>query len=456
MKNKILDKIRQYKNIVIVGFGKEGISTYNLIRSNFKDLKLVIVDKFNPCEKMPELKKDLYVDIIYGDNYLKYLDKFDLIFKSPGVSFKNIDITNISRKITSQMEMFLEVNRRNVIGITGSKGKSTTSSLIYHLIKKQGKKTCLVGNIGIPVFEQLDYYTDDMLVVMEMSCNQLEFLDVSPHIGVVVNIFQDHLDTLGTLDNYEKSKMNMFLYQNEEDYGIYDMDNSTICRRLKEMDVKSNLFKVSLLKKCDCYLENNNIYLDNEFLIDSKNVKRKILGDHNLKNIMIVLKVIKLLGLDINKAISDIEDFSGLEHRMELVGTFGNITFFNDTIATIPEATILACETIDNLDTLIFGGMDRGIDYTDLINYLNESSIKNFICMPTTGYKLAALLDEVRHNVYKIDNLEDAVKKAYDVTEKGKCCLLSPSAASYEAFKNFEEKGKKYKEYIKLYSEKCF
>lgn len=451
MRNKILDKIGKFNNIAIVGFGKEGKSTYNFIRSKYKNLKLTLIDKINPKEIIPELENDSFIDVCFGDDYLDNLERFDLIFKSPGVSFKNLDRDGLSKKITSQIEMVLEEIRDRVVAVTGSKGKSTTSSLIYHLLKEQGAKTCLVGNIGVPVFDEVDSYTEDTIVVMETSCNQLEFVDVSPRIGVVVNIFQDHLDTIGTLDRYEKAKMNMFRFQKEDDYGIYDLDNESINRCLKDMKVLSTLYNVSLVNKADCYLENGKIYLDNNYLIDSLDIKRNILGDHNLKNIMIALKVISLLGYDVSKAINDVSSFNGLEHRMEFVGTFKDINFYNDTIATIPEATINACKTINNLDTLIFGGQDRGIDYSEMINYLNESNISNFICMPTTGFKLAEMLDGTKHNIYKIESLEDAVKLAYEKTAKGKSCLLSPAAASYESFKNFEEKGRKYKEYIELY-----
>ena len=192
MRNRILEKIGKFNNIAIVGFGKEGKSTYNFIRSKYKDLKLTLIDKINPKEIIPELKNDKYIDTCYGDNYLDNLDRFDLIFKSPGVSFKDLDRDALSKKITSQIEMVLEEIRDRVVAVTGSKGKSTTASLIYHLLKEQGVKACLVGNIGVPVFDEVDSYSEDTIVVMETSCNQLEFVDVSPHIGVIVNIFQDH------------------------------------------------------------------------------------------------------------------------------------------------------------------------------------------------------------------------------------------------------------------------
>ena len=166
---------------------------------------------------------------------------------------------------------------------------------------------------------------------------------------------------------------------------------------------------------------------------------------------MYALLVTSLLNLDFEKAYQTISEFKSLEHRMELVGTYNDITFYNDSIATIPEAVINACKTLENVDTLIFGGQDRGIDYTSLINYLNEGNVKNLICMPTTGFNIADKLTNKNINIYKIDTLEEAVAKAFEVTDKNKICLLSPAAPSYEYYKNFEEKGNAYKNLIKEY-----
>lgn len=451
MKYKIIDEIGSYENVAIIGFGLEGQSTYRFIRRYLPKLKLTIIDYKDAVDILSEIRTDIYTEVIYGDGYLNDLNRFDLIFKSPGVSFKNLDKEILSQKITSQLEMVLLFNRDNMIGVTGTKGKSTTSSLIYNVIKDQGKSVCLVGNIGIPVFEQLDMYTNDTIVVTEMSCNQLEFVDVSPHIGVVLNVFQDHLDTIGSIENYEKAKMNMFLYQRETDYGIYDLDSSSTVRLLKSMNVKSNLFTVSLENDADIFVHNGQIFQEGNFLVNVDDVRRKLLGTHNLKNILFVLEIVRILNLDFDMALKTIESFVGLEHRMEFVGEFKNIKFYNDTIATVPEATMLACDTIDDLDTLIFGGQDRGIKYDEFLKYLDRSNIKNFICMPTTGHLLADLIDKGKHMVYVVNSLEEAVEVAYKVTAKEKSCLLSPAAASYEFFKNFEEKGKRYKELIKLY-----
>ena len=163
---------------------------------------------------------------------------------------------------------------------------------------------------------------------------------------------------------------------------------------------------------------------------------------------MIVLTISKILNLDINNVINTINNFKGLEHRLEYVGKYDDVIYYNDAIATIPEATINAIESLKSVDTLIFGGMDRNIDYNDFIDYLNSGKVRNLICMPTTGYKIGDMINNPNVNVYKIEMLEDAVKLAKEITMKDKICLLSPAASSYEYFKNFKEKGNAYKEFI--------
>lgn len=444
MHNKIIKKIENYNNIAILGFGKEGISTYNFIRRYNKNIKLTILDmkEVNLEDNNTFYKK--YTGL------LEELLEFDLIIKTPGISFKDINIEKIKDRITSQMELLLEVNHKNMIGITGTKGKSTTSSLIYKILKEQGKKTFLVGNIGIPVLDNIEDYKD-AIIVAEMSSHQLEFVKHSPHIGIILNLFEDHLDHAGSVKHYHECKMNMIKYLNKEDYGIIDIDNDYLIENLENYDM-SNILTVSNEKEADIYEKDGFIYLDNIKLTNKENLLVTLKGDHNLKNIMFVLLVSKLYNLDFKLAFESIKKFEPLEHRMELVGTYNDITFYNDSIATIPEATINAIITLKNVDTLIFGGMDRKIDYSKLIEYLNNSKVKHFICMPTTGYEIAKYLDQ--NKVYKIETLKEAVELSFELTSKNSICLLSPAAPSYEQFKNFEEKGLKYKEYIKEFDKK--
>ncbi len=439
MKDKIIEKLKSYSNIAILGFGREGLSTYNFIRNFDKDVKLTILD-----EREIEAPDSNSVYKLY-DKTDECLDEFDLIIKTPGIPILGLSNKNCS-KMTSQMELLLEFNGENVIGITGTKGKSTTSSLLYNVFKDQMDNVCFVGNIGVPVLDKIDELDGD-IIIAEMSSHQLETIDCSPHIGVILNLYSDHLDHAGTLENYHNSKMNIVKFQNNDDYAIYDLDNYYL--NMQDFDsINSNKLTVSLKNQATIYSVSDGIYLNDKFLVNRSDIKTELIGEHNIKNIMFVLLIASLYNLDISKTLKSIEKFKPLEHRMEYVGKYNGIKFYNDSIATIPDATMNAIKALKEVDTLIFGGMDRKIDYTEFINYLNTGIVRNLICMPTTGYMIADKVFNDKVKVYKIETLEEAVKLAKDITEKEKICLLSPAAASYEYYKNFEEKGNAYKQYV--------
>ena len=446
MINNIINELNG-KNIAILGFGMEGKAAYNFIR-RYSNMHITIIDKNNILEKNEYLNNDNNIDIVYGDNYLDGLDKYDLILKSPGVITLGMDLTNVH--FTSQLELLLKYNKKNVIGITATKGKSTTSTLTYEVIKACGIKTVLLGNIGKAIFDEIEDIDEDTKVVVEMSAHQLEFVDCSPHIGCIINLYEDHLDHAGTVEHYHANKLNMFKYQDSDDYTIYCKDieplNSHIDDKYKGIKYGINFSSDSSLNTTS--IIDDYVTLNNEKLYNI-NDNRILIGDHNLRNIMIVLTISKILGLDMNIVVNTINNFKGLEHRLEYVGVYNDITYYNDSIATIPSATINALQSLKKVDTLIFGGMDRGIDYTDLVNYLNEGHVRNLICMPTTGYKIGDEIINGNVNIYKVEMLSDAVKLAKKITNKNSICLMSPAAASYEYFKNFQEKGEAFKKLVK-------
>ncbi len=446
MINNIINELNG-KNIAILGFGMEGKAAYNFIR-RYSNMHITIIDKNNILEKNEYLNNDNNIDIVYGDNYLDGLDKYDLILKSPGVITLGMDLTNVH--FTSQLELLLKYNKKNVIGITATKGKSTTSTLTYEVIKACGIKTVLLGNIGKAIFDEIEDIDEDTKVVVEMSAHQLEFVDCSPHIGCIINLYEDHLDHAGTVEHYHANKLNMFKYQDSDDYTIYCKDieplNSYIDDKYKGIKYGINFSSDSSLNTTS--IIDDYVTLNNEKLYNI-NDNRILIGDHNLRNIMIVLTISKILGLDMNIVVNTINNFKGLEHRLEYVGVYNDITYYNDSIATIPSATINALQSLKKVDTLIFGGMDRGIDYTDLVNYLNEGHVRNLICMPTTGYKIGDEIINGNVNIYKVEMLSDAVKLAKKITNKNSICLMSPAAASYEYFKNFQEKGEAFKKLVK-------
>lgn len=448
MISKIIKELSD-KNILILGFGREGKSTYNFIRKYLKNKKLTIAD-FKDLKNDELIIGDENLELKTGEDYLKNLEKYDLIIKTPGISLKDIKISKIKSKIISQLELLLKYTKSKTIGITGTKGKSTTSTLIYDILKAQKSKVILCGNIGIPIFDIIEEIEEDTIIVLELSAHQLEFVNYSPKITIFLNIYEEHLDHFGDYDSYINAKCQIYKNQKKGNYLLYNFDSKIIKSKLEKEQLFAKKVGVTFLNDKTIPVnndminnENNWIYYNNEKIYDVKS-ERKLLGDHNLNDIMFGLGVSKILKLDMDKVSKTIEEFDPLEHRMEYVGEINNIKYYNDSISTIPEATINAVKSIKDVDTLIIGGMDRGIDYTKLINFLNTKEVKNVICMPATGHKIA---EKLKFKAYNVENLEEAVKLARKIAEKK--CLLSPAAASYGYFKNFEERGKKFKQLVR-------
>lgn len=442
MIDKIIQKIKN-KKIAILGFGREGKSTYLFIRKHLPFINLVIIDELNMSESSV-INGDKNISFIYGDDYLKHLDKFDLIIKTPGISLKDIDCSKLN--ITSQIELILEVAKNQIIGVTGTKGKSTTTQLIYSILKANELDAVCVGNVGIPVFDKIEEIKEDTMIVIEMSSHQLEFLDISPHIGIVLNLFEDHLDHAGNVKRYHEIKMHMFSNQTADDYMIYCKDNTTLNRMILANSFKGKQYSIDMHSDdATVYLKNEGIYYCEEKVFPS-NMERNLLGNHNLENMMVAFAVSRILKLDDEKSIKALQEFKALSYRLELIGKVSDVNYYVDTLATVPEATLEAIRAIPNVNTLIFGGMDRGISYEGFALELAKSDIENFICMPETGYKIAQELP--KDKVYLVETLEEACNLAKKVTKKNMACILSPAASSYNHFKNYADKGDRFKEYI--------
>lgn len=456
MTNKLI-KYLENKKINILGFGLEGNSSYAFIRKHLKDQIIYISDEKISEEEKQKIKLN-DSNVIFNDNdkFFDNLDQYDLILKSPGITFKNIDTSNFLNKVTSQLELLLEFVDIKTIGISGTKGKSTTSSLIYECLKDQGLDCVLLGNIGVPVFDYIDNLNPNIVMVLEMSCHQLQYMKRSPNISILLNVYEEHLDHYKTYEQYIEAKLNIFKYQTKHDYFLYNFDNSTLKNFVNKYPINGTCYNVSYENQVNC--PGNKIYIKDEYIYinDNKiyniNSTRKLVGNHNLNNIMFVLGIMNILNLDIEKVIESINDFNPLPHRMELVGTYEDITYYNDSIATIPESTINSIEGLSHIkeiSTLIIGGLDRGINYSELIEYLDTCNIENLICMPDTGHFVADHLKNTKIKKFKIQTLDEAVKIAKEVTKKNTICLLSPASASYGFFKNFKDRGNKFKQLIK-------
>lgn len=436
-----LVKYLKGKKIIILGFGREGKSTYKLIRKYLKEQTIYIADQ---KEKTDFLENDKNAVYISGKGYLKNLEEYDLIIKTPGISFVGIDTSKYIHKIKSQLELLLEFFNVFTIGVTGTKGKSTTSSLIYTILKEQNIKTMLLGNIGTPAFDYIDKIDEETVLVLEMSSHQLEYMNLCPNIAILLNIYPEHLDHYASFEEYAQAKCNIFKNQKGADYFIYNLDNEILQKLVNSPKAKA--YGVSLKENGDICIKNNYVYFKEKPIYNIKS-PRKLLGEYNLNNIMFALGVSQILKLDLDKTIKSIQNFEPLHHRLEFVGKYNDISYYDNSIGTIPMATMEAVKVLKNVDTLIIGGMDRGLDYTEFIEFLNKSNITNIICMPKTGHDIARKLK--KEKVYIVETMEEAVKIAKKVTSKGKSCLLSPAAASYGFFKNFEEKGNIYQELVR-------
>ncbi len=430
--SQITDYIKD-KRVLILGFGREGQSTYNYIRKHLPQKELTIADKNKPAFSEEN------TNIIFGDDYLKSLGDFDVVFKSPGIAFLDDVTYPDTTEITCQTDMFLRFCKPTVVGITGSKGKTTTSTLIYEMLKHGGVKTCLIGNIGVPVFEMADE-DEDLVAVIEMSSHQLEFTTASPHVAVLVNIYQEHLDHYKTgFRGYVEAKLNIAVHQSTEDYLIYNPEQELEGIVDWEKVIKGNRRPVT-------FTDARNDAFVNELWQSTNHLK----GEHNRQDIAYALTVARIFGVGDDAVREAIKNFGGIEHRMEYVGVVEDIIWYNDSIATIPTAVMGAVKALGNVDTLLFGGLDRGIDYSDFMEYLARCDIRNLVGLPETGHNIIKALKEkgVDKNFVCAKDMEDAVEKCAEITQKGKSCLFSPAAASYNYYKNFEEKGRHYKAVI--------
>ncbi|MCI8587517.1 MAG: hypothetical protein HFJ49_02765, partial [Clostridia bacterium] len=270
-----LIKYFEGKKILILGFGKEGQSTYKLIRKYLKQQILYIADKeMNFQNNYEMLKDDSNLVFISGEKYLEDLKEYDIIMKTPGISFAGINTTKYLHKIKSQLELLLEFYNNFTIGVTGTKGKSTTSSLIYTVLREQNRKCMLLGNIGVPVFDYIDSIQEDILLVLEMSSHQLEYMKLSPNIAILLNVFQEHLDHYKSFENYIEAKSNIFKYQKQLDCLIYNYDNPILDKLVDNACGK--VYKVSFKGKSssNIYLKDNKIYYNEKLMYDDSKEKR--------------------------------------------------------------------------------------------------------------------------------------------------------------------------------------
>jgi len=447
--------------IAVLGLGREGLDLLKFLNKQKPDVVIGLDSRTDKdLSNLSELKK-LTTNLYLGADHLKHFDECDLVFKSPGVPNDLPEIKAAKKRgltFSSVTQLFFDLCPAKIVGVTGTKGKSTTSSLIHHLIKEQKTgKVYLKGNIGYPPLSLLSKLTKNDVVVMELSSFQLEDLNKSPALAVVLNIVPEHLSRHKTFVNYLRAKSNLWLHQRKADYLIASADHKSTKIAIKESPAKAFKFSSRKVLSRGVYLSNGKIILRNsqtgkrEVIVPSAEVP--LLGRANLDNCMAAIAVAHLLKLPTAVIRKRLKSFKPLAHRLELVGRLKKISFVNDSMATTPVAVLAAVDALDSPISLILGGVSKGEKMVDFIPLLNSPKLAAMVLIGQMADKLAKWLKQKRSQVpaVKAKTLKEAIIKGarYLPEEENSTILLSPGFASFDMFKDAYDRGDTFKRIAK-------
>ena len=460
--NENLEEFNNYlkfKKVAIIGLGVSNLPLLDYMYE--KNAKVTVFDEKEEKDiekNILEKLKNYKFDYFFGKNCFENLKGFDIIFRSPSFLPTRKELVEEEKRgaiITSEIEMLMKLTPATIIGVTGSDGKTTTTSLIYSILKNAGYNTYLGGNIGIPLFTKLNEMKPNDIVVLELSSFQLMGMDVSPHIGVITNITPNHLNIHKDYEEYINAKKNIFKYQNKDDYIILNYDNDITRNCAKE--AKSKVIFFSGKEK-----------LENGFIVDNKIIKKcedgirthildckdvLLRGEHNFENIATAIAATSPL-VDIDKSIDTIKNFKPVEHRLEYVRTIDDVKWYNDSVSSSPTRTIAGLKSFDEDIVLIAGGYDKNLDYTPIAKPILEK-VKTLILLGQTSGKIfdAVKEEEEKENknidIFMVNTLKEAVDLAKKQAKVGEIVLFSPASASFDMFKNFADRGIKFKELVK-------
>ena len=439
-------KFFEGKKIALLGYGQESKSSLRLIRSYWPKAK---VDIWNEGDTDTSTQ-NRYTHFHSNVKFKKVdFSVYDVVLSSPGIPPRKLPSSlQQGGKLFGQSELFLKWFGQQTIGITGTKGKSTTTSLIYHLLKHAKRKVLLGGNIGVPLFDLIPKIQPNTFVVAELSCHQLNDIAHSPHIAVLLNLYEEHLDYYKTVEKYFASKLSIFENQKKKDILIYNDDDVRIKDYLKKSETQQERLVYSLKsKKASIHLEKDRVMTQlvrgNPFAVESK-----LLGRFNYYNILPAIAVAASLKVKKQTILDGLATYRPLAHRLQYLGKVNGVKFVNDSISTIPQATIAAVKALKKIGTLILGGYDRKIDYESLIAFLPKHKIKNIVFFDKAGKRIYRELQKknpkflTSTNTLVTSNFSKTVQFCLDHTASESYCLMSPAASSYGIFKNFEERGR--------------
>ena len=459
---KLINFNRSLKNkrIAIIGLGVSNIPLidyfykYGADVSVFDDREIEKIDE-DVIEKLKKYNYKYYL----GKNNLEFLKGFDIIFRSPScmpfIPEIQAEINN-GAKVTTEIEKVLELSPSKIIGITGSDGKTTTTSLIYSILKENGKSCFLGGNIGTPLFTRIEEMKPEDYIVLELSSFQLYGMKISPSISVVTNITPNHLNVHKDYQEYIDCKKNIYLNQDENDILVINKDNDITKEFYKDAPGKVRFFSHKEL------LDNGIIFDESDKTIKYcedgvrkhllKQKDMKLRGEHNCENVCTALSAIEGI-VDLDKAVETVKNFSGVEHRLEFVRELDGVKWYNDSIGTSPTRTIAGLKSYEEKIVLIAGGYDKHLDYEPIAKPIIEN-VSKLILMGATADKIEEAVrkemsaQNVNIPIYRCNTLEEVVNKAKEIAEKNEIVLFSPASASFDMFKNFEDRGNQFKNIV--------
>nr|WP_236027518.1 UDP-N-acetylmuramoyl-L-alanine--D-glutamate ligase [Gelidibacter pelagius] len=438
--------------MVILGGGESGVGTALLGKA--KGYDVFLSDKGKIKEKYKEVL--IHNEIEFEDEQhteSKILDA-DIVMKSPGIPDKVALVKQIREKgiqVVSEIEFASKFTNATIVGVTGSNGKTTTASLIHHILKQE-LEVGLSGNIGKSFAQQILEH-DYPNYVLEISSFQLDdIVDFKPHIAVLLNITPDHLDRYDyKFENYITSKFRIVMNQTKDDYLIYDADDEVIVEWLKSHKIQSTLLPFSLAKIIEngAYLDKEEIKItidNNQIIMSTTNLALE--GKHNIKNQMAASTVAHLLKIRKQTIRESLENFQGVEHRLEKVLKINKVRYINDSKATNVNATYFALDSMESPTIWIVGGVDKGNDYRELFPFINEK-VKAIICLGVDNEKLLNTFGKMVDTIVETQYMSEAVKIAYKIAETGDTVLLSPACASFDLFENYEDRGRQFKDAVR-------
>ncbi len=438
----------EHKKIFILGMARSGYEAAKLL-SKYHN-QILVTDRTDQDKAQVEELRSLGIEVIITNNPEELLDdSYDVMIKNPGIIKTHPCVEkahSLKIPVMNEVEMAYHYLPKDItiIAITGSNGKTTTTTIIYELLKHGEKHVHLGGNIGTPLSKLVEQIESGDLLVMEISDHQLvDMKEFHPNVAVFTNLSEVHLDFHGgSYENYKNVKKKLFLPMTEKDLAILNLENQDVVELTK--DIKATKKYFSSQRKADIYLKDRSIYLNEEELISLHDIRVK--GVHNYENIMCALMVGHVFGISKEAIHEVLENFGGVEHRIEFVTKLNQREFYNDSKATNNQSTIIALRSFDTPVVLILGGLDRGQTFDELTPDMDH--VSHVVCYGETKEKIKAYCDSIKKDCIVLDCLEEAVHAAYRLSNEGDTILFSPACASWDQYKTFEERGNEFKNVV--------